>query len=122
MSFTTLRFAGFRENWVLKALPYAIEPYLSVNMNFARVENNLGTVQIQSTDAFDPPVIELNHFKSKNGPQEISDIIQNIRFLRKLLMEGLFSEHIAYENMPGSQLQTDEELANYVKKNVWVHE
>lgn len=53
LPFIPLRFPGFRANWVPSAFPLTIGFYLTVNVNYARVENNLSTVQIQSTNAFE---------------------------------------------------------------------
>lgn len=121
LSFIPLRFPGFRGNWVSPVYPETVGFYLTVNINFARVKNNLGTVQIQSTNAFDTPLIELNHFRGENKQTELNQIIDHIRFLRQLLLESEFSKYIDYEDLPGSDVKTDEQLTKYIKEYVWGH-
>lgn len=95
--------------------------YLSVNINFARTEDNLGTVRIQSTNAYDTPLIELNHFKGEHGQTEINKIIEHIRFLRKLFFETEFSKYVESEDLPGSHMITDEQLTKHIYEYVWGH-
>jgi choline dehydrogenase len=119
--FVPLRFTGFRRNWVLNLIPYILGSYFSVDINFARTEDNLGIVRIQSINAFEPPLIELNHFKGKNKETEIKQIIEHIRFLRKIFLESEFSKYVDYEDLPGSHLTTDEQLTEYLYQYVWGH-
>jgi choline dehydrogenase len=120
--FIPFRFTGFRKNWVLKLLPYLLGSYLTVDINFARTElDNLGSVRIQSINAFDTPLIEFNHFKGENKQIIIKQIIEHIRFLRKLFFETEFSKYVDSEDLPGSHLTTDEQLTEYLYQYVWGH-
>lgn len=92
-----------------------------MNINYARVLNNLGTIQIQSTNAFDVPLIQLNHFTGQTKQTELKKVIEHIRFLRQVLMANGFSKYIDYEDLPGSHLTTDEELSEYIQEYVWGH-
>jgi choline dehydrogenase len=71
--------------------------------------NILGQVRIQCKSPFNTPFIEINQ------------IIEYIRFLRKLLIESQFSKYIDEEFLPGSQFKTDEQLKEYINKYVWKH-
>ncbi|CAF1099823.1 unnamed protein product [Adineta steineri] len=104
------RFTGFRANWVNESLQYPVGAYLSVNLNLAHVDNNLGSVRIQSTNAFDTPLIQLKHFSGPNKETDLSRTIQSIRYLRTLLLYSSFSEYIDYEELSGDQVQTDKQL------------
>ena len=121
LSFAPLRFTGFRANWVLKTLSYAAGSYLSANINYARVRTNQGKVAIQSTNAFDTPLIEMNHFAGDEGQTEIAQLIQHIRYLRDLLLNSNFSKNVFFEDLPGPSVQTDEQLTAYIRKYVWGH-
>ena len=61
------------------------------------------------------------HLRGANKETEINKIIDNIRFLRRLLLESDFSKYIDYEDLPGSNVTTDEHLTKYIKENVWGH-
>ena len=117
----TARFFGFRANWLPTLLASGPGQYLTLMIHYARVENNFGSVRIQSTNAFDTPFIELNHFKGKYKEIEINKIIQHIRFLRKSILEGPAAQYIEYEDLPGGHLTTDEQLTNYIKEYVSGH-
>jgi choline dehydrogenase len=119
--FLSVRFTGFRKDWVTESLQYPVGTYLSVIVNLARVQNDLGTVRIQSTNAFDTPLIQLNHFKGANKQTEINRLIENIRYLRKLLIDSPFSQYIDFEELPGRNLQTDEQLSEFIQEYVWGH-
>ena len=119
--FLSVRFTGFRKNWVQESFQYPVGTYLSVVVNLARVQNDLGSVRIQSTDAFDTPLIQLNHFKGVNKQIDINRHIQNIRYLRKLLLDSSFAEYVDSEELPGSHVQTDEELSKFIQEYVWGH-
>jgi choline dehydrogenase len=119
--FTPFRFTGFRQNWVENSFSYPLGTYLTLDINNAHNLSNLGTVQIQSTNAFDVPLIQLNHFKGQNEQIEINRIIENIRFLRTLFSNSPFSQYIDYEDLPGSNITTDEQLTQFIKDYVWGH-
>ncbi|CAF0933230.1 unnamed protein product [Adineta steineri] len=108
-------------NWVNESLQYPVGAYLSVNINLAHVDNNLGSVRIQSTNAFDTPLIQLKHFSGPNKEIDLSRTIQSIRYLRTLLLNSSFSEYIDYEVLPGDQVQTDKQLSEFIYKYVWGH-
>ena len=121
LSFGPLRYVGFRANWVPVALPTTVGGYLSVNINFARVSSNQGTVAIQSNNAFDTPLIEMNHFKGNDSQTDINKIIQQIRYIRQLLLTGAFAKHVLFEELPGPFAQTDAQITQHIRKYVWGH-
>ncbi|CAF1267712.1 unnamed protein product [Adineta steineri] len=119
--FAPLRFTGFRKNWVIKAAPYTIGPYITVIINYARVKNNLGTVEIKSANPFDTPLIQLRHFEGPDGQTEVNQIMDHIRFLRKIFIQSNFSQYVEFEELPGSNVASDEDLSDYIHKEVWGH-
>ncbi|CAF4188591.1 unnamed protein product, partial [Adineta steineri] len=108
-------------NWVNESLQCPVGAYLSVNLNLAHVDNNVGSVRIQSNNAFDTPLIQLKHFSGPNKEIDLSRTIQSIRYLRTLLLNSSFSEYIDYEELPGDQVQTDKQLSEFIYKYVWGH-
>lgn len=99
--FDASRFTGVRENWIQTAAKYPYGTYLNVDIELGRNQNNLGTVCIESTNAFNTPLIEVKHFQNENGPVEVKRFIQHIRFLRQVLFNGSFAKHVEYEDLPG---------------------
>jgi choline dehydrogenase len=47
--------------------------------------------------------------------------LYNIRFSRQLLLNTSFSQYVDYEDFPGSQYQTDEQLSEFIREWVWGH-
>ncbi|CAF3781061.1 unnamed protein product [Rotaria sp. Silwood1] len=119
--FLPLRFTGFRENWVQEAFQYPVGAYLTVIVNLARVTNNLGSVRIQSTNAFETPLIQMNRFTGPSKQIELNRIKQSIWYLRNLILNSPFSKYVDYEELPGSNIQTDEELEQFIREYVWSH-
>ncbi|CAF3971415.1 unnamed protein product, partial [Rotaria sordida] len=119
--FIPSRFTGFRENWVQEALQYPAGSYLSVIVNLAHGTNNLGSVRIQSTNAFETPLIQINHFAGPIGQIELNRIKQSFRYLRNLILNSSFSKYVDYEELPGINIQTDEELEQFIRKYIWSH-
>ena len=62
-----------------------------------------------------------NNFKDRDKQIEVNRLIQNIHFLRQLLLDSTFSNHIDNEDLPVSSLTTDEQLSEYIHQNVWGH-
>ncbi|CAF3924340.1 unnamed protein product [Adineta steineri] len=119
--FVPQRFTGIRTNWLQTMAQYPFGTYLTVDIELGRNKNNLGNVYIQSTNPFDTPLIEMKHFQDENGPVEVNQFIQHIRFLRDLFTNSQFSKYVDYEDLPGSQFQTDEQLSAFIYEYVWGH-
>jgi len=119
--FVPLKFTGFRQNWVVNDIPYLLLPYFSVVINYARVQENFGSVKIQTTNAFDTPLIEMRHLTGPNNQTEINQIINHLRYLRNLFMQSSFKEYVLSEYLPGSGKTTDAQLTQYIGKYVWGH-
>ena len=119
--FLATRFTGFRQYFAQTLFQYADGTYLTASINLAHNLSQLGTVEIQSTDAFDTPLIQLNHFKGQNEKIELNRLIQTIRFLRQLFSREPFAKYVDHEDLPGTNLQTDEQLTTYIKEYVWGH-
>jgi choline dehydrogenase len=89
----------------------------------AHTENNAGTVTLQSADPRDPPRIEFRYFDegSDETGQDLDAVVDGVKFVRaissKLMREGLIAE----ERLPGGQVQSDEQLRDFVRHNAWGH-
>lgn len=122
MVFVPLRVDGIRQDWVQRALQYTPGEYLTVNINVARNLTRTGQVNIQSTNAFDQPLIEMKYFNDQHKQLYINRIIENIRFIRNTLFNNtLFSQYIDYEDLPGTNITTDQQLTEYIEKYIFGH-
>ena len=64
-----------------------------------------GRVHIESNNPLKPPIIEPNYLSHKN---DIRDLLEGVKVLRKLAKTDSFREVIGEEFRPGQECQTDE--------------
>ena len=97
--------------------------YLSWIILKAHTENNAGRVTLQSADPRDPPRIDFRYFEegSDKTGTDLEAVVDGIKFVRgissDLKKEGLIAE----EHLPGDQMQSDEQLRDFVRHNAWGH-
>ncbi len=97
--------------------------YLSWSILKAHTENRAGHVSLRSADPRDPPKVGFRYFEegSDQAGQDLAGVVGGIRFVRsitdRLKAEGL----IDHEELPGEALQSDQDLADFVRANAWGH-
>jgi choline dehydrogenase len=85
--------------------------------------NRGGEVKLRSRDPLDMPQIDFHYFQEGTDAQgeDLEAVVDGIKFVRtmtrKLKEEGL----IANEDLPGDQVQTDDQLREFVRNNAWGH-
>jgi choline dehydrogenase-like flavoprotein len=86
----------------------------------AHTRNTAGWVRLHSSDARDPPEINFQYFDEGSDLRgdDLDGVIAGIEFVRKIAARtaGAFDEEI-----PGPNVQTRSELAQFVKDNAWGH-
>ncbi|PHH60566.1 hypothetical protein CDD81_1538 [Ophiocordyceps australis] len=82
--------------------------------------NNAGAVTLRSADPLDVPDIVYNYFDTGSGDYQadLTAITEGIRLGRDALRRQLI--HID-ELLPGSDLQSDEQLQEYARNTAWGH-
>jgi choline dehydrogenase len=85
----------------------------------AHTRNRTGTVRLRSADPFDTPEIEFNYFR-EGGKEDLRAMIEGVRYVRRL-GASLQALGIASEEFPGPDCSTDDEIADFVRKNAWGH-
>ncbi len=94
--------------------------YLTWVVLKAHTGNRAGEVTLRSDDPRDTPLIDFKYFED-GGEQDLAAVVDGIRFVRLLTaalkQEGLIDE----EELPGSHLQSDQELKDFVRYNCWGH-
>jgi choline dehydrogenase len=82
--------------------------------------NHSGTVTLRTSDPLDTPAINFRYF-SDEGDQDLRAVVEGIRFVRrvthKLRKHGL----VAREELPGDDVVSDADLAEFVRVNTWGH-
>lgn len=97
--------------------------YLTWAILKAHTNNSAGTVRLRSTDPRDPPDINFHYFQEGNDPkgEDLQSVVEGIKYVRKLTAPLKEQKLIAEEELPGDSLQTDEELADFVRYHAWGH-
>ncbi|GHF03673.1 oxidoreductase [Aliiroseovarius zhejiangensis] len=86
----------------------------------AHTQNRAGRVTLASADPRDPPVIDFNYF-ADGGEEDLSAVVEGVKFVRKLCQPLHDAGRIAAEEIPGPDVQTDAEIAQFVRDNCWGH-
>jgi choline dehydrogenase-like flavoprotein len=112
------RFSGYAPNYARK---------LAENLNYltwvvlkAHTRNRSGRVTLRSQDPRDRPLIDFHYFR-EGGEQDLGAVVDGIRFVRRLTRKLKGQGLIAEEELPGTQLQSDRELREYVRTHAWGH-
>ena len=86
---------------------------ITMNVNVLRSEST-GSIHIKSTDPAEPPAIRFNFLSTEH---DRTGVLAAIRKGRELMATSPLREVTAEEIAPGAQLQTDEEILDWVRKN-----
>ena len=97
--------------------------YLTWAVLKAHTNNRAGEVTLRSADPLDMPEVNFRYFEegTQDGGEDLDSVVDGIRFVRKLTAQLKQQGHIAEEELPGEQVQSDEELRDYVRYNAWGH-
>ncbi|MCP5084755.1 MAG: GMC family oxidoreductase [Alphaproteobacteria bacterium] len=92
----------------------AAENAVKVTPNVARARSE-GEVRLAGPDVRDHPVIDLNYFSDPEG-YDLRTILAGFSFCRKLTGTAAFGGLGAVEVAPGPEVQSQDELADYVRR------
>lgn len=97
--------------------------YLTWAILKAHTQNCAGTVRLRSVDPRDTPKINFSYFTEGNDQdgQDLKSVVEGVKFVRKLTAHLRSSGFFDKEELPGDAVQTDEQLAAFVKDNAWGH-
>ena len=88
----------------------------------AHTQNRAGTVKLRSADPRDPPEINFHYFDEGDGADEdLRAVVDGIKFVRAISAELKREKLIAKEEVPGDNVQRDEDLKEFVRSNAWGH-
>jgi choline dehydrogenase len=97
--------------------------YLTWAVLKAHTNNRAGEVTLRSNDPRDPPEINFRYFNegTEDGQQDLDSVVDGIRFVRKLAAPLIRQGFIAEEVLPGKEIETDEQLREFVRTHAWGH-
>jgi choline dehydrogenase len=75
-----------------------------------------GSVWLKSSDPKEQPIIEPNYLSHED---DVKDLFEGVKVLRKLAQTNSFRSVIGDEFRPGPQCQTDEQMIQHIKDTVW---
>ena len=97
--------------------------YLSWIVLKAHTVNTAGTVTLRSKDPRDPPYVNFHYFEEGNDKfgEDLDSVVDGVKFVRAMTAQLKSQKLIAEEELPGEQVQSDEELREFVRKHAWGH-
>ena len=97
--------------------------YLTWAILKAQTQNCAGSVRLTSNDPRDTPYIDFCYFSEGNDTEgvDLASVVEGIKFVRKLTARMLKEGFIAAEELPGPDVRTDEQIADFVQNNAWGH-
>jgi choline dehydrogenase-like flavoprotein len=86
----------------------------------AHTGNRAGTVTLRSGDPLDPPLIDFRFF-DEEGDADLKAMVEGVRFVRRVARPLRERGLIVREEVPGDQIVSERELADFVRFNAWGH-
>jgi choline dehydrogenase-like flavoprotein len=89
----------------------------------AHTNNRGGTVTLTSTDPRDPPRIDFHYFEegTDQSGDDLTAVAEGIRHIRRMSDRLQGSGILRGEEIPGADLQNDEQLRQFVREHAWGH-
>ncbi|MGR9108486.1 MAG: GMC family oxidoreductase [Gammaproteobacteria bacterium] len=97
--------------------------YLTWAVLKAHTVNRAGVVQLVSADPRDRPYINFHYFEEGSDVEgkDLDSVVEGIKFVRKITKPLLEQGLLAEETLPGKDVQTDEQIRDFVRFNAWGH-
>ena len=97
--------------------------YLTWAILKAHTLNRAGEVKLRSLDPRDVPEINFHYFdeSSDKAGEDLQAVVEGIKFVRTMTAPLIDEGLIEAEELPGPNVQTDEELRTFVRNNAWGH-
>jgi choline dehydrogenase len=115
------RFQGYFPNYsdlFAKNLNYLTWAVLKAHTN-----NRAGQVTLRSADPLDMPQVDFRYFEegTRDDDQDLDSVVDGIQFVRRLAKPLIKEGMIAEEELPGKQVETPEQLREFVRTHAWGH-
>jgi choline dehydrogenase len=85
----------------------------------AHTKNSAGYVRLRSADPRDVPEINFRYFEEGNDTagEDLASVVAGVRFARSLMARA----DGATELVPGPDVRSDEDIADFVRREAWGH-
>ena len=86
--------------------------------------NRRGEVRLRSKDPLDMPDVNFHYFQEGTDggrDEDLDAVVDGVKFVRTMTRDLKRDGLIAEEELPGEQVQSDDELRDYVRNNAWGH-
>ena len=89
----------------------------------AHTENRGATVELASTDPREPPRVNFRYFDEGSDimQQDLDAVVAAVKLVRGLTSGVREAGLIGDEDVPGSQVKTDDDIRDFVRDNAWGH-
>jgi choline dehydrogenase len=94
--------------------------YLTWCILKAHTRNRKGEVALCSDDPRATPAINFHYFE-EGGEEDLEAVVDGIQFVRKLTARLKDQGLIAEEELPGEDVETSDQLKDFVRSNAWGH-
>jgi choline dehydrogenase len=97
--------------------------YLTWAILKAHTNNRAGEVTLRSPDPRDPPYVNFRYFEEGDdaGGEDLDSVVEAIKFVRGMTATLKDQRLIAEEESPGENVQSDDDLKQFVRDNAWGH-
>lgn len=97
--------------------------YLTWAINKGHTRNRGGHVTLRSADPRDPPRVNFRYFEEGDDAagEDLESVVEGIRLVRRLAAPLKKRGLIAQEELPGEDVQSQEQLEEFVRRNAWGH-
>ncbi|WP_246128704.1 GMC family oxidoreductase [Pleionea sediminis] len=85
--------------------------------------NSAGYVKLNSNDPRDVPDINFKYFDEGNDTSgdDLQAVVEGVKTCRSIMDRNPARNWVREENSPGRHVESDEEIADFVKKEAWGH-
>jgi choline dehydrogenase-like flavoprotein len=97
--------------------------YLTWTILKAHTNNRAGEVTLLSQDPRDKPAINFHYFEegTNDNGADLDAVVDGIKFVRSMTAKLRTAGLIAEEEIPGGQVESIDELKEFVRANAWGH-
>jgi choline dehydrogenase len=115
------RFMGYFPGYAREIATH--HDYLTWAVLKAHTNNRGGEITLRSADPRDMPLVNFHYFAegSDAAGEDLQAVVTALRFIRTITAKLKRHGMIAEEELPGEAVQSDEQLAAFVRDNAWGH-
>ena len=86
----------------------------------AHTLNRAGRVRLASKNPCDRPIVDFNYFE-EGGEVDLQAVVEGVKFVRRLSEPLKRDGRIEAEEVPGPSVQTDAQIAQFIRDECWGH-